>query len=63
MRAHGWRKRATVKRVDAEAIQIKDPRVRRRASIKKADAKATQIKGPQREEKGDNNENISYRDP
>ena len=41
-RARRGKRRATIKRVDAEAIQIK--------------GEAIQIKGPQREEKGDNKE-------
>ena len=52
-----FKRRATIKIADAEAIQIKCPQSRRRTTIKRADAEATQIKGQHREEKGDNKEN------
>ena len=48
------RRRATIKRADAEAMQIKGRRGRRKLTITKADVEAIQIKGPQREAKGDN---------
>ena len=53
-RARKERRRASLKRADAEAIQIEGPQCRKRARMKHADAEAFQIKSAQREEKGEN---------
>ena len=56
-RARRKRRRATIKRVQTEATQIKGPQKgEKRATIKRAETEAIQIKGLQRQEKGDNNE-------
>ena len=53
------RRRATIKRSDAEAIQIKGQKIKRMEkgdNKQRADAEAIRIKGPQSEERGDNKE-------
>ena len=55
-RARRIMQRATTKRADAEAIQIKGRIGRRRTTINRADAEGVQIKDPQRDAKRDNKE-------
>ena len=55
-RARSGMKRATIKRVDTEAIRIKGPQRDKNLTIKRADAEAKRIRGPQRDEKGGNKE-------
>ena len=51
------RRIGTIKRKDAEAIQIKGPQRKEKGDNKRADAEAIQIKARRGEEKRDNKEN------
>ena len=46
------RRRTTIRRAVAEAIQIKGPKARKRTTIRRTVAEVIQIKGPERAEKG-----------